>query len=199
MFIPNRSMPETFISLKEAEKYTGKSRSTLRRFVVTITKPDAHPDRELIKPSVEKVGELHAANHPFSWTVSTTLLDREFKKEGSAPTDNSADANNLNATTELLNQTIAMLKTELEQKNKQISNFQERQRENNVLLKSAHEQLTQLASGASSRQANSAEAATVQTQVKEEGSRSAQTTDGAPVKAEKKTLWQRLNRPLFQR
>ena len=35
-----------------------------------------------------------------------------------------------------------MLKTELDEKNKQIERFQERQRENYVLIKSAHEQLT---------------------------------------------------------
>ena len=72
-------MTDSFISLKEAEAYTGKSRSTLRRFVTTITGPDSHRDRELIKPTVEEVKDLHAANRPFSWTVSVSLLDRVFK------------------------------------------------------------------------------------------------------------------------
>ena len=50
--------------------------------------PDSHPDKGLIQPSVEEVKKRHAANHPFSWTVSTSLLDRGFRKEGSGNADN---------------------------------------------------------------------------------------------------------------
>ena len=200
MFISNHTMSENFISLKEAEKHTGKSRSTLRRFITTITKPDSHPDRGLIEPSVEEVKKLHAANHPFSWTVSTSLLDREFKKEGSGNAEKTGGSTEgLSAAHDLLFETIAMLKTELDQKNKQIDNFQERQREHNVLLKSAHEQLTSLASGATGDSKQSASTVTVENDAAKERSQPSQTAAEPTAKSEKKTLWQRMNQPIFQR
>ena len=55
-------MNERYLSLSDAESYTGKSRSSLRRFVEAITKPEHHPDRRFIQPSIEEVAELHADN-----------------------------------------------------------------------------------------------------------------------------------------
>lgn len=40
-------MTEQFLSFSEAESYTGKSRSSLRRFVEAITKSKDHPDSTL--------------------------------------------------------------------------------------------------------------------------------------------------------
>ena len=150
--------------------------STLRRFITTITGPNSHPDRELIKPTVEEVKDLHAANRPFSWTVSVSLLDRAFKvteqKASQSAGESSSNENGMNssANNELLRQAIDMLKTELEEKNKQIANYQERQRENSVLIKSAHEQLTKLASGSASDSKPSTAAETVEATAAKEGS-----------------------------
>jgi hypothetical protein len=92
-----------------------------------------------------------------------------------------------------------MLKTELDEKNKQIERFQERQRENNVLIKSAHEQLTKLASGSTSDSKPATAAETVEANAAKEGSRPEPSVTEASVKPEKKTLWQRLNQPIFNR
>ena len=150
---PSPFMTE-FLSLTQAEAYTGKSRSTLRRFVESITKSNDHPDRILITPKPDEVKQLRANKHPFSWRVSKSLLDRTFAKEDSeegshqsASTSKHADLN-----FDLLNKTIAMLQTELDEKNKQIAQFQERQRETNVLLQQTTEKLILLTDGKRSRE-----------------------------------------------
>ena len=79
--LPHFHMTERHLTLNEAETLTGKSRSTLRRFVEGIVKPDAHPDRECLLPTVPEVADLKSKNQPFSWRVSESLLNREFKKQ----------------------------------------------------------------------------------------------------------------------
>ena len=134
-------MTAEFLNLKDAEAFTGKSRSTLRRFVEAITRTEKHPDRNLIEPSVDEVKKLHAANNPFAWRIKRELLEREFRKQGSStekPIGTYPDSDRLVA---VLEKSISMLETELKEKNVQIAQFQERQREFNVLLRSVNEQL----------------------------------------------------------
>ena len=188
-------MTDRFLSLTEAEKHTGKSRSTLRRFVDSITKPDNHPDRELLQPSVEEVDELHANNHPFSWKVSVTLLDRQYPKEGSHDEPNATKSGETTSPelVGLLHETIAILKNDVEEKNKQIGQLLERQREQNFLLKQTAEQLTLLNSGTAD--AHDGPAVTVATESDEKGT---DQTPSEPINdsptATKESLWQKLNR-----
>ena len=139
-------MTEQFLSLTEAEKHTGKSRSTLRRFVESITKPDTHADRGLLRPSVEEVELLHANNQPFSWRISIGLLDRQYPEEGSRAESASGETTSPDLVG-LLRETISILKNDVEEKNKQIGQLLERQREQNFLLKQTSEQLTTLKAG----------------------------------------------------
>lgn len=183
-------MTDEFLSLKEAEKHTGKSRSTLRRFVVSITKQDDHADRKLIQPTVEKVKKLHSENHPFSWMVSVELLDREFSKQGSPVMENPSQNSSSNEMVGLLKQTIAMLEKELNEKNSQIAQFQISQHETNVLIQQNTETL-KLLTGAT----KSNEAVTVSTSAKtEEGINHSQST-----KRKRKSFWQRLHEPVLAR
>lgn len=185
-------MNEEFLSLSKAEKYTSKSRNTLRRFVEGITKPDKHADRHFIKPSPEEVSELHKNNHPFSWKVSTTLLDREFKQEGT-PASHQTSTETPSAAIELLQQTIGMLKTELDEKNRQIAQFQERDRETNILLQQTTEKLVMLTEGKNRTTTNASDAVTVESN-RGQGSES---SSPSKKKKQKKSFWQKLNRPLF--
>ena len=139
-------MEQQFLSLSKAEKHIGKSRSTLRRFVEGITKPESHPDRHFIKPTPDEVAELHRNNHPFSWKISAELLEREFKQEGTAKTK-AASSSDQSSAIDLLQQTIGMLKTELDEKNRQIAQFQARDQETNVLLQQTTEKLAMLTQG----------------------------------------------------
>jgi hypothetical protein len=188
-------MSDNFLSLKEAETYTGKSRSTLRRFVESITKPENHPDRKFIEPNIKRVTELHAGNHPFSWRVSTDLLDREYRKQGSqTETKSQPDSSSVpQAMIEVLQESLSILKTELDEKNKQISQFQERQRETNILLQQTTEKLMLLTDGNKHRVLSNEDAITVDQNDEKKGSRGSTTSN----KKKPKTLWQRLQTKLF--
>lgn len=185
-------MNHTFISIKQAEDYTGKSRSSLRRFVEAITKPENHPDRKFIEPTIDEVAEFHSANHPFSWRVSTELLDREFKKGNEGKVSNQAGSPQVDTMVSLLQETIAMLNTELSEKNKQISEFQQRQRETNILIQQTTEKLVMLTEGP--RRTNHATEGTIT--VKSNASQS-RGVDDESIQPQKKTLWQRLNAKIF--
>ncbi len=186
-------MEQQFLSLSKAEKHIGKSRSTLRRFVEGITKPENHPDRHLIKPSATEVAEFHKNNHPFSWRISVELLDREFKQEG-APAKETPVEENQSPAIDLLQQTIGMLKTELDEKNRQIAQFQERDRETNILLQQTTEKLVLLTEGKNRPAHKTEDAVTVEPSSKQE-------SDGSSSKRkdQKDSLWQRFNKPLFSR
>lgn len=185
-------MTQRFLSLKEAEEFTGKSRSSLRRFVEAITKTDNHPDRKYLDPSVERVAELHAANHPFSWRISQELLEREFKKEGSvSPKETAADDSTTNKVISLLEETVNMLNTELAQKNKQIAEFQERQRETNILLQQTTEKLVMLTEGNRRKPTSSDDAITISP--KETG----ESTNDSKATSRTKSLWEKLNIKIF--
>ena len=205
-FNPPLSMTEQYLSLSEAESYTGKSRSTLRRFVEGITKPESHPDRGMVQPDTKEVKRLHADGSPFSWRVSTTLLDRAFAKVGSRSSDsnNSRGSNNDSVAIDLLSQTISMLKTELDEKNKQIAQFQERQRETNFLLQQKTEQVAALTEG--QKRQSSDDAVTVYTSAdsnaKQGSDRPAKSHSQNSTKTKTKkraTFWDRLRKPLFQK
>jgi hypothetical protein len=180
-------MTEQYLSITEAHQHAGQTRNRMRRFVEAITKPDSHVDRHFIRPSPDEVAELHKKNHPFSWKVSTTLLDREFNKEGIPVPQKTS--NTATHGIKLLEKTIGMLENELEQKNKQIAQFQERDRESNILLQQTTEKLVMLTE--SKKQPNTSYAVTVDPQ-QEEGS----PRDSSSQKADPQSLWQLFTTPV---
>lgn len=143
-------MTDKYLTLKEAQEFTAKSRSTLRRFVESIVKADDSPDRQFLRPSTEEVADLKRNNQPFSWRVATELLSRDFPTEPT--TENvvkgtgSSDGDRIIT---VLEKTVTVLQEELTEKNKQIAAFQDRQAEHNVLLKQLQQQLTLTAAGES--------------------------------------------------
>lgn len=182
--IPLFDMTDRFLTLTEAQQHTGKSRSTLRRFVEGIVKADS-ADRILILPTAAEVAELKENNQPFSWQISEALLDREFRSEAEKTSPSEADrgVTQDDRIVTVLEKTVAVLQEELIEKNRQIAAFQERQREQNLLMKNLHEQLA-LAAPASHR-SPSTEAVI--------DSRESNVTGQAkaPTKPEKKSFWQR--------
>lgn len=185
-------MTQRFLSLKEAEEFTGKSRSSLRRFVEAITKADNHPDRKYLDPSVERVAELHAANHPFSWRISLELLEREFSKQGTTSSNHSApDDSTTTKVITLLEETVNMLNTELAQKNKQIGEFQERQRETNILLQQTTEKLVMLTEGGRRRTNGLDDSITISPSDTDD------LAQASKAKPKPQSLWERLNIRIF--
>ncbi|MEZ6129013.1 MAG: hypothetical protein R3C59_10040 [Planctomycetaceae bacterium] len=134
-------MTQQFLTLTEAQEFTGRSRSTLRRFVEGIVKADDSPDRNFVQPTVDEVAKLKAGNQPFSWKVSTELLSREYRvePETTAPKTESRGVAENDRLVSVLEKTVVVLQEELNEKNRQIAAFQERQREQNLLLKNLHD------------------------------------------------------------
>lgn len=134
-------MAHRFLTISEAEKFTGKSRSTLRRFIDTIVKTENSPDRTLLQPTPEEVIALHDQNQPFAWKISEELLRRQFLKPDE--TDTAAGEKGSEASPEsdssrlvsVLEKSVAMLERELNEKNNQIAAMNERLRESNILMK----------------------------------------------------------------
>lgn len=136
-------MTARHLTLKEAQEFTGKSRSTLRRFVEAIVKSGDSPDRQFLLPTVKEVVALKKNNQPFSWRIDEKLLTREFRSEQESEKvrAQSGGVGDGNRIISVLEKTVTVLQEELTEKNKQIAAFQERQRENNLLLKNLQEQL----------------------------------------------------------
>lgn len=91
----------------------------------------------------------------------------------------------------LLEETVNMLNTELAQKNKQIAEFQERQRETNILIQQTTEKLVMLTEGSRRKTTTSDEAITISP--RETG----ESTDDPKATSKPKSLWEKLNIKIF--
>ena len=136
-------MTEQFLTLSDAATFTGVSRSTLRRFVENIVQDTESVNRESVLPTIEEVTDLKASKKPFSWRVSRELLQEEFGRKGQSAPKPKSDADRI---VTVLEQTVQVLQDELLAKNKQIQQFQERQREQHILLQNMQQQLVSPAS-----------------------------------------------------
>lgn len=74
----------TFLSIQECSVRTGKSGSTIRRFIKSIVNNPQHADRGLIDPSPADIAKVKGTDVPFAWRVSEVLLLRAFPKAGEA-------------------------------------------------------------------------------------------------------------------
>jgi hypothetical protein len=159
-----------FLTVKEAAVRTGKSPSSIRRVIYPIIHDDNHPDRVQVQPSVEDALKLRMQGENFAWRISEELLRREIPEEtdfaervsGASGAPLQGDAGPL----------LSMLQSELEIKNKQItqqgeligkqmeliSGLSERLREGNILIGTLQRQFT-LTDG---REQSSAHAVTVE-------------------------------------
>ncbi len=140
-------MSDRFLTISDAEKFTGKSRSTLRRFIDSIVKADNSPDRSLLLPTIAEVLALREQSQPFSWRINEELLRRQFVKLDDATTPDVGQGSGAVAGSDssrlvtVLEKSIAMLERELSEKNNQIAAMNERMRESNILMKDLHQRL----------------------------------------------------------
>lgn len=133
-------MSDGYLTISEAEKFTGKSRSTLRRFIDGIVKAENSADRPLLKPTAEEAVALREQNQPFAWKVSEELLRRQFLKPEETPAaaekgTGDAPMGDSSRLVTVLEKSINILERELAEKNGQIAAMNERLRESNILLK----------------------------------------------------------------
>ena len=143
----------TFLTVNEAAKLTGKSASSIRRLIYPILKSDEHADRLHIEPDVGTAKALRMKGENFAWRVSEEFLRREVPMgEAGNKAGSSSHGATVSAGSEAL---IEMLRKELDIKNGQItqqsemlskqieliSGLSERLREGNILIGSLQQQL----------------------------------------------------------
>ena len=138
-------MPDRFLTISDAEKFTGKSRSTLRRYIDGIVKAEKSADRHLLTPTPDEAIALRNQNQPFAWKISEELLRRQFLKpeetsatEAEKGSGGTPDSSRLVA---VLEKTVTMLENELKEKNNQITAMNDRLRESNILMKDLQQRI----------------------------------------------------------
>jgi hypothetical protein len=133
------SMNTPYLTLAEASAKTGRSLSTVRRLIHSISKDQHHPERDAVIPSHEEAEALKKKGENFTWRIRQDIVDREF---GSAPSKKEK------VQSELSVDVLAMLQKELDMKNQQIEkqwevigSLNERLREGNILMASLQKRL----------------------------------------------------------
>jgi hypothetical protein len=142
------------LSVKEACKLTSKSESTIKRMIREIVADADQDDRQFIVPNHEELERRRAAKEPYVWKIDQQLLLRRFpqaasQKEGarSSPDSTSPESTDTNLTTALRDQIQSLenqntlLVSQLDRKDGQISNLNERMRESNILMKELQQRL----------------------------------------------------------
>ncbi|MCA9078026.1 MAG: hypothetical protein KDA93_23555 [Planctomycetaceae bacterium] len=132
---------DAFLTISQAAKRSGKSTSTIRRFVHSILDEKSHSDREHIQPTDEEIQRFEADGVQYAYKLSEELLLRAFPEQETEPEETTAEKSDVSALVDLLKDSNQLLKSELDEKNRQIANFQERQRETNILLKDFQQRL----------------------------------------------------------
>ena len=180
----------SFLILKDAVKYSGKSDSTLKRLIREITADPNHEDRHLIDPDHDALQTKKEAGEPYIWKIHTDLLDKRYKveeetsSEATPIAEKSPEATNstvlslLREQLEAKDRQIETLEKQLDRKDEQISSQNERMREQNILMKDLQQRL---AIAAPSQQADVVSANT------EQGSKNTTTN----AKKRKDSIWTR--------
>lgn len=160
----------SFLTVKAAASLTGKSTSSIRRVIYPIIHDDQHPDRDQIQPGIDEARELRLKGENFAWRISEELLRREVPAE--SPAEKKSDHVGQFGREAGHGDLIAMLRSELDIKNRQIaeqsamlskqmeliSGLSERLGEGNVLIGSLQQRMA-LAEGSIRAKTDSIEAA----------------------------------------
>ena len=121
-----------FISIKEASLLTGKSESTLKRFVQKNFSSGASKG----KPKNNQNIKREKAPKGYFWFIEECFLLANFSAENSAPQSPAENSD-----------IVQILKEQLEKKDEQISQLLDRQRESNILTKNLQDKVLALEPG----------------------------------------------------
>lgn len=133
------SMDTPFITIAEAVEKTGRSASTIRRLIRTITETETHPDRDGIEPNAKQAAAFKKKGENFTWRVREDIITRNFS---------SAPAAEKKSTQQGGANILDILQNELSLKNQQIEKqwevihaLNDRLREGNILMGSLQQRL----------------------------------------------------------
>ena len=132
----------SFLTIAEAAKRAGKSTSTIRRFVKSVTTDDNHPDRPQIHPLPDEVREYYSDGVQYVWKISEELVSRQFPalSETHQPTG-SVDGLTHAKLIDVLQRSIGKLQEQLDRKDHQIDQLNARLHESNVIQREIQQRL----------------------------------------------------------
>jgi hypothetical protein len=132
------------LSVSEARKLTGKSESTIKRMIHEITADENHEDRGLIEPSHEELERRKAEKEPYVWKIHKSLLEKRYPVHAPSPNSGQDGSSGVGDSSkndlvhsqliELLQSQIKTLETQLDRKDEQIANANQRTEEIHVLM-----------------------------------------------------------------
>ena len=146
---------DTFLTIKQAVEFSGKSKSTIRRLIDEVVKEKTADARSQILPSAEDVERLRRKGEPYTWKISEEFLRERFEvrepEEGSEASAPRVKDESINGQiVEILRDDIATLKGQLDRKDEQLREANERlkeandrNREQNILLGEFQKRLPQ--------------------------------------------------------
>ncbi len=179
-----RAMDTPLLTIADAVEKTGRSPSTIRRLIRTITDTEAHPDRAGVTPTTDEVEALKKQGENFTWKIREEVLLKHLK---GAPKDEKKSAP---LSADGKEDILQILHRELEIKNQQIEKqwevihaLNDRLREGNILMGSLQKRLTLPSADASAQDAVEAAPVTVSAEASQKGSSS-----GSAKKPSKKGL-----------
>lgn len=133
------SMESPFLTIAEAIEQTGRSGSTVRRLIKTITDNDAHADRDAVEPSAKKVAAYKKKGESFTWTIREDVLLRNF---GSAPVKEKKYVSKTETDIfSILQKELSLKNAQIEKQWEVIHALNDRLREGNILMGSLQKRL----------------------------------------------------------
>lgn len=137
------AMPLPSLTINEAAKKTGRSPSTIRRVIHSITDPPSHPDRSGVEPMPKAVEAFMKKRRNFTWKIRQDILLKNLpsaqEEEEKLETESSS---------KMEKDLLHILRHELDLKNRQIEkqwevikSLNDRLHEGNVLMGSLQQRL----------------------------------------------------------
>ena len=133
------SMDAPFLTIAEASTKTGRSGSTVRRLIKSITDDDKHPDRSAVQPDVKAVAAFKKKGENFAWKVREDVLMKNFD---SAPLQEKKSASkNDESILSILERELSLKNAQIEKQWEVIHALNDRLREGNILMGSLQKRL----------------------------------------------------------
>ena len=133
------SMDTPLLTIAEACEKTGRSPSTVRRLIHTITETPNHPDRGAVEPDPKQVNAFKKKGENFTWRIREEVVMKHFQ---------TAQPKEKKSKSEPTGDIFSILQRELELKNQQIEkqwevihSLNDRLREGNILMGSLQKRL----------------------------------------------------------
>jgi len=131
--------PTTMLTIAEAVEKTGRSASTIRRIIRTVTDTPDHPDRDGIEPGLKEVAAYKKKGENFTWKIREDVL---MKQCDTAPKEAKKFTAERTEIVHMLQKELTLKNQQIEKQLDVIQSLNERIREGNILMGSLQKHLS---------------------------------------------------------